>query len=113
MVFRGKKGGFGNLVMVRHNGTYTSYYGHLSRFAKGLSVGSKVRQGQLIAYVGSTGISTGPHLHFQMMKNGSMVNFLTLKMPSLGSVPAARMKAYEQRRDNLVPALEKQLPPNA
>jgi murein DD-endopeptidase MepM/ murein hydrolase activator NlpD len=113
VVFRGKKGGFGNLVMVRHNGTYTSYYGHLSRFAKGLSVGSKVRQGQLIAYVGSTGISTGPHLHFQMMKNGSMVNFLTLKMPSLGSVPAARMKAYEQRRDNLVPALEKQLPPNA
>lgn len=111
VIFRGKKGGFGNLVMVRHNGTYTSYYGHLSRFAKGLTVGDRVKQGQLIAYVGSTGISTGPHLHFQMMKNGSMVNFLRLKMPSLGSVPAGRMKAYEQRRDNLVPALEKQLPP--
>lgn len=111
VVFRGKKGGFGNLVMVRHNGTYTSYYGHLSRFAKDAPLGARVRQGQVIAYVGSTGISTGPHLHFQMMKNGSMVNFLTLKMPSLGSVPAGRMKAFEQRRDDLLPALEKQLPP--
>lgn len=113
VIFRGKKGGFGNLVMVRHNGTYTSYYGHLSRFAKGLGVGDKVRQGQLIAYVGSTGISTGPHLHFQMMKNGSMVNFLTLKLPSLGSVPAGRLKAFEERWDALVPLLEKQLPPQS
>lgn len=111
VIFRGKKGGFGNLVQVRHNGTYVTYYGHLSRFAKGVGVGDRVKQGQVIGYVGSTGISTGPHLHFQIMKNGSMVNFLTLKMPSLGSVPAARMKAFKDRRDSVIPDLEKRLPP--
>lgn len=110
VIFRKWGGGLGNLIKVRHNGTYTTFYGHLSRFAGGISVGSHVRQGQIIGYVGSTGFSTGPHLHFQIMKNGSLVNFLTLKMPAVGSVPSGRKKAFEEKRDQIQPALEKLLP---
>ena len=108
---RGYEGGLGNVVKVRHNGTYSTYYGHLSRFAKGVNVGTRVRQGQVIGYVGSTGLSTGPHLHFEMIKNGTSVNFLTLKVPSVGSVPAERKRAFDEKRDKVLAPLEKQLPP--
>jgi murein DD-endopeptidase MepM/ murein hydrolase activator NlpD len=104
-------GGLGNLIKIRHNGTYTTFYGHLSRYAKGLAVGQHVKQGQVIGYVGSTGFSTGPHLHFQVMKNNQLVNFLTLKMPAAGSVPASRRKAFNDKRDQVQPPLEKFLPP--
>jgi murein DD-endopeptidase MepM/ murein hydrolase activator NlpD len=109
--FRGYKGGLGNVVKVRHNGTYSSYYGHLSRFAKGVTAGTRVKQGQVIGYVGSTGLSTGPHLHFEMIKNGTSVNFLSLKVPSVGSVPPARKQAFQEKRDRILPPLEEQLPP--
>lgn len=108
--YRGHQGGLGNVVKVRHNGTYSSYYGHLSRFAKGVTAGTRVKQGQVIGYVGSTGLSTGPHLHFEMIKNGTSVNFLSLKVPSVGSVPTARKKAFEEKRDKILPPLEKILP---
>lgn len=109
VLFQGRSGGLGNLVKVRHNATYTTYYGHLSRFAKGVGAGTRVRQGQVVGYVGSTGLSTGPHLHFEVLKNGTTVNFLTLKMPAMGSVPKGRMKAFEQKRDQVLPPLEQQL----
>lgn len=109
--YRGYLGGLGNVVKVRHNGTYSSYYGHLSRFAKGVTAGTRVKQGQVIGYVGSTGLSTGPHLHFEMIENGTSVNFLSLKVPSVGSVPAARRKAFEEKRDKILPPLEKMVPP--
>ena len=108
--YRGYQGGLGNVVKIRHNGTYSSYYGHLSRFAKGVTAGTRVKQGQVIGYVGSTGLSTGPHLHFEMIKNGTSVNFLSLKVPSVGSVPPARQKAFEEKRDKILPPLEKKLP---
>lgn len=107
--FRGYQGGLGNVVKVRHNGTYATYYGHLSRFANGVTVGTRVKQGQVIGYVGSTGLSTGPHLHFEMIKNGTSVNFLSLKVPSVGSVPAARKQAFNEKRDKVLPPLEKLL----
>lgn len=107
--FRGNKGGLGNVVKVRHNGTYSTYYGHLSRFARGVTVGTRVKQGQVIGYVGSTGLSTGPHLHFEMIKNGKSINFLTLKVPSVGSVPASRITAFKEKRDIVLAPLEKQL----
>jgi murein DD-endopeptidase MepM/ murein hydrolase activator NlpD len=109
VISQGLSGGLGNLVKVRHNATYTTYYGHLSRFAKGVGAGTRVRQGQVVGYVGSTGLSTGPHLHFEVLKNGTTVNFLTLKMPAMGSVPEGRMKAFEQKRDQVLPPLEQQL----
>lgn len=73
VTFRGWKGGYGNFVTIKHNARYTTAYGHISRFAK-IKVGSKVSQGQVIAYVGSTGMSTGPHLHYEVLENNAQVN---------------------------------------
>jgi len=70
----GWEGGFGNLVKIQHNGTYTSMYGHLSRFAPGIKTGTTVRQGQLIGFVGATGLATGPHLDFRLVKGGQFIN---------------------------------------
>ncbi|MFQ5329366.1 MAG: M23 family metallopeptidase [Thermodesulfobacteriota bacterium] len=83
VVSAGWKSGYGKVVTIRHNGTYTTVYGHLSRFAKGIKRGSRVKQGQLIGYVGSTGLSTGPHLHYELKINGRLVNPLSIKpLPS-------------------------------
>ncbi|WP_456412135.1 OapA family protein [Thiolapillus sp.] len=81
VVFRGKKGGYGNVVFLRHGGKYTTVYGHLSRFAKGLRNGKAVKQGQIIGYVGSTGLASGPHLHYEFRVNGVHRNPLTIKLP--------------------------------
>jgi len=75
-------GGGGNCVKIRHNSTYSTVYAHASKFARGIKKGVRVRQGQVIAYVGSTGMSTGPHLHYEVIKNGKKVNSQTLKLPS-------------------------------
>jgi murein DD-endopeptidase MepM/ murein hydrolase activator NlpD len=72
--FASRKGGYGNYLMIRHNGTYGTAYGHLSRFARGITPGKKVKQGQIVAYVGSTGISTGPHLHYEVLMHDKQVN---------------------------------------
>ncbi|MGC8719615.1 MAG: peptidoglycan DD-metalloendopeptidase family protein [Thermodesulforhabdaceae bacterium] len=78
IVFMGKKGGFGNLVEIKHNGVYSSSYGHLSRFARGLRVGQYVERGQVIGYVGKTGLATGPHLDFRFYANGRPINFAAM-----------------------------------
>jgi len=70
----GRKGGYGNYVRLRHTSNYATAYAHASRIAKGVKVGAKVKQGQVIAYVGSTGSSTGPHLHYEILANGTQVN---------------------------------------
>lgn len=82
VVFRGKHGGHGNYIKIKHNSTYSTGYAHISRFAKGIHVGSKVKQGQTIAYVGSTGLSTGPHLHYEVMKNGTCVDAMRTDLPT-------------------------------
>lgn len=74
VVYRGVKGGFGNVVEIEHAGRIITRYGHLSRFAKGVGQGSKVEQGEVIAYVGSTGLATGPHLHFEYIEHGVFVD---------------------------------------
>jgi len=86
------KGANGRLVILRHGGGYESTYGHLSRFAKGLRKGRRVSQGDLIAYVGSSGLSSGPHLDFRVKLNGTPLNFLKMKYRSSGSV-SGRAKA--------------------
>lgn len=81
VVARAFEGGGGNYVKVKHNSVYTTTYMHLSGFAKGLQVGKRVQQGEVIGYVGSTGLSTGPHLDFRVHKNGQAINPLTMEVP--------------------------------
>jgi len=80
--FAGRQGGYGNLLVLNHQGPYSTAYGHLSRFAKGIKRGSHVSQGEVIAYVGSTGLATGPHLHYEFRVNGEQKNPLALKLPN-------------------------------
>jgi murein DD-endopeptidase MepM/ murein hydrolase activator NlpD len=89
IAFAGVKNGYGNFVIVKHNGTYSTGYGHASRIAHGIRPGARVKQGQVIAYVGSTGRSTGPHLHYEIMVNGTQVNPAGVKFRT-GQVLQAR-----------------------
>ncbi len=75
-------GGGGNCVKIRHNSSYSTVYAHMSKFAKNIKKGKRVKQGQIIGYVGSTGKSTGPHLHYEVIHNGTRINSQTLKLPS-------------------------------
>lgn len=79
VIFAGWNGPYGNMVKIRHNSTYQTNYGHMSKFA--VKYGEKVKQGEIIGYVGSTGLSTGPHVHFEMVKNGVKINPLTEVLP--------------------------------
>ena len=80
--FVGSQGGYGNLVVLNHQGAYSSAYGHLSRFAKGIKRGGRISQGQVIGYVGATGLATGPHLHYEFRVNGVQKDPLALKLPT-------------------------------
>jgi len=75
-------GGGGNCIKIKHNSTYSTVYAHLSKFASGIKEGTRVKQGRIIGYVGSTGMSTGPHLHYEVIENGKKINSQTLKLPS-------------------------------
>jgi len=75
-------GGGGNCVKIKHNSTYLTLYAHMSKFGRGIKEGVRVKQGQIIGYVGSTGMSTGPHLHYEVIENGRKVNSQKLKLPS-------------------------------
>ena len=94
--------GGGNYVKIKHNGTYTTTYMHLSRFAKGLKVGSTVKQKEIIGYVGSTGPSTGPHLDFRVYENGRPINPLTIKSQPKKPISEANRAAFSQVCDSLV-----------
>tara|TARA_B100001123_G_C15270831_1_gene1010270 strand:+ start:20 stop:1327 length:1308 start_codon:yes stop_codon:yes gene_type:complete len=91
-------GGGGNCVKIKHNSTYQTVYAHLKSFAKGIKAGKKVRQGQIIGYVGSTGMSTGPHLHYEVIVNGKKVNSQTLKLPSGKVLKDEERKKFEIHR---------------
>ena len=91
-------GGGGNCIKIKHNSTYTTVYAHLKSFAAGIKVGKKVKQGQIIGYVGSTGMSTGPHLHYEVIVNGKHVNSQTLKLPSGKTLKNDERKNFEVHR---------------
>lgn len=98
VVARSYNRGHGNFVKIRHNGSYETLYAHMSRFAKGVNVGTTVRQGQTIGYVGSTGISTGPHLHYEIIKNGVHVNPMTVKLPAISNLGKEDKKKFIEYR---------------
>jgi len=88
-------GGGGNCVKIRHNSTYSTVYAHMSKFARGIKKGVRVSQGQIIGYVGSTGMSTGPHLHYEVIKNGKKINSQTLKLPSGKKLKGKQREQFE------------------
>jgi murein DD-endopeptidase MepM/ murein hydrolase activator NlpD len=97
--FVGKQGGYGNLVVLNHQSPYSTAYGHLSAYGKGIKRGGKIRQGQVIGYVGATGLATGPHLHYEFRVNGEQRNPLAMKLPTtypLDSRTKAQFVAYSQ-----------------
>ncbi len=96
VAFAGRKGGYGRLVVLQHGGRYTSAYGHLHRYAKGVRSGKKVKQGQIIGYVGSSGLATGPHLHYEFRVNGVHRNPLTVKLPEAKPVNAAYLSNFNE-----------------
>jgi len=91
-------GGGGNCVKIKHNSTYETIYAHMKAFAKGIREGKKVKQGQIIGYVGSTGLSTGPHLHYEVLVNGKKVNSQKLKLPSGKILKGDERKQFELDR---------------
>ena len=107
----GWNGSYGKYVRIRHNSTYKTAYAHLSRVAPGLRRGKAIQQGEVIGYVGSTGRSTGPHLHYEILVNNRQVNPLTVQLPAGDGVPEALMDAFgeqvksteQQMRDSLTP----------
>lgn len=94
VTFRGKKGGYGNTVIIQHGSTYTTLYAHMSRFARGIKSGSRVQQGQTIGYIGSTGLATGPHLHYEFRVNGQHRNPLTVKLPKSAPLPKNELPQF-------------------
>lgn len=98
-------GGAGNMITIRHAHSYTTSYMHLSKFAKGVNVGSRVRQGQVIGYVGSTGLATGPHLDFRVYKNGTPINPLKMISPPTNPVKESDMPAFRAVADSLIQIL--------
>lgn len=102
----GRWGGYGNWLQIKHAGGYESGYAHLSRYASGLKVGDKVRQGELVAYVGSTGASTGPHLHHEIWLNGKRVDPKGAKIPAAHGLDGKELVAFKAQRKRVDAVLE-------
>jgi murein DD-endopeptidase MepM/ murein hydrolase activator NlpD len=97
----GWEGGYGKYVKLKHNNGYETAYGHMSAYAKGLEVGKRVRQGQVIGFVGSTGQSTGAHVHYEILVNGRFVDPMRIKLPRGRSLEGQLMAGFEKERDRL------------
>jgi murein DD-endopeptidase MepM/ murein hydrolase activator NlpD len=96
-----REGGYGNYVRLKHANGYETAYGHMSAFAKGMEPGKKVRQGQVIGFVGSTGMSTGAHVHYEILVNGRFVDPMRIKLPRGRSLDGALLTSFEKERDRL------------
>jgi len=106
VIYRARAGGFGKLIKLRHPNGYVSFDGHLSRYARGLHVGQRVQQKQVLGYVGSTGLATGPHLHFQLERWGRPVNPVLLRAPAGAPIPTDLRRRFAAVRDALLGELE-------
>ena len=104
--FAGRRGGYGNVVEIEHTRSIVTVYGHLSRFAHGTRVGEHVTQGAVIAYVGMTGLATGPHLHYEYRVNGVFRNPQTVVLPGAGPIDARWREAFLARSAPLLASLD-------
>jgi murein DD-endopeptidase MepM/ murein hydrolase activator NlpD len=99
IISAGRKGGYGRAVVLQHGDGITTLYAHMSRIARGMKAGSRVKQGQTIGYVGSSGLATGPHLHYEYRVNGRPVNSRTVKLPDAKPVPSSEMAQFRKIAD--------------
>lgn len=97
----GRNGGYGNYVRIRHSSQYKTAYAHMSKFAKGVHAGARVRQGEVIGYVGTTGRSTGPHLHYEVLVDNRQVNPASIKLPAGETLEGKDLKAFAALRDQI------------
>ena len=100
-----RKGGYGRAIIIQHGGRYTTLYGHLSRYARGMKRGKHVKQGQIIGHVGMTGLATGPHLHYEFRVNGVHRNPLTVKLPKAMRIPDELMDEFKTQTKPLLAQL--------
>jgi len=101
IIYRGRKGGYGNTIMIRHAGKYSTLYAHLSGYKRGIRNGDKVKQGQIIGYIGSTGLATGPHLHYEFRENGVVRNPLKVRLPDATPVNAEYKRDFLEKANGL------------
>jgi murein DD-endopeptidase MepM/ murein hydrolase activator NlpD len=97
----GGKGGYGNYVRIRHANGYSTAYGHMSRYAEGVAPRVSVKQGQVIGYVGSTGLSTGPHCHFEVLVNNNFVNPMTIAVPRGLQLTGRQLAEFQKERNRI------------
>ena len=102
MEFIGFKGGYGKTIVLRHGAIYTTLYAHMSRFARGLRRGQRVSQGQTIGYIGSTGLATGPHLHYEFRVRGMHRNPLSVKLPRAAPIEPQFAQDFRAKSHELV-----------
>jgi murein DD-endopeptidase MepM/ murein hydrolase activator NlpD len=108
VIFAGRKGGYGNMVILRHRNGYITRHGHLRAFAKGIRVGKRVTIGETIAYVGTTGLSTGPHLHFEVLVNGVQKDpRVALRVKGGEPIPASERARFALLRDRMIAELDR------
>ncbi len=107
IIFRGRKGGYGRVVIVQHGQRYSSLYAHMSKFKKGLKVGSHVKQGNIIGYVGKSGLATGAHLHYEFRVNGVHRNPLTVKLPHANPIKDSLLAEFKEQTQPLLAQLNK------
>ncbi|MGE0256237.1 MAG: peptidoglycan DD-metalloendopeptidase family protein [Alphaproteobacteria bacterium] len=96
IVLAGPKGGYGNYILLRHNTTWDTAYAHMKGFARGIRQGARVRQGDIIGYVGTTGMSTGPHLHYEVHRDGKPINPLSIKLPSGETLAGRELERFRR-----------------
>jgi len=107
VAFAGRKGGYGNVVEIRHPGGYTTLYAHLSRFAAGIRPGKTVQQGEVIGYVGATGLATGPHLHYELRKGGQPLDARKVKLPGAPPIPDHLMGEFRSLMGERIALLDR------
>jgi murein DD-endopeptidase MepM/ murein hydrolase activator NlpD len=105
--FIGRNGGYGKYIRIRHNAEYSTAYAHLNGYATGMTRGKRVKQGDVIGYVGTTGLSTGPHLHYEVLLKGSQVNPMNLKLPSGIRLAGADLKRFQEMQSALAQKLDR------
>jgi murein DD-endopeptidase MepM/ murein hydrolase activator NlpD len=106
IIHKGRKGGYGRTIIIQHGGRYSTLYAHMSSYRRGMHVGKRVKQGQIIGYVGSSGRATGPHLHYEFRVNGVHRNPLTVKLPSAKPINAKYKQAFTQHAKVLISQIE-------